>query len=430
MKKLGLLLLITLFWAGCRKDDNSLSSKNFDSLRNLPITDAAALFISNDASTKADGEEDETGTLYKITYDGKTERVEYVDGLGHTIPAQTVCIIDLSKKYTYIQVWAPSYGEQGLLVRKTDGAVYMGTDDFQSDIFMKLPFYFNHEYKHQGDGSPAVSQLELLKHKTEVQSKIQVDLAGDVYFLQGWGGPIMKFTDEEGGDTRLETLTGEHMKIDRWIVNPNGDIFLSPENLCRLKDGEYKNYKPVNNQYHFTPSFVLHSQPNHWYGWMDVAYGSLYQLGKYDPRSQENELLDFTLNSNVWMNSLYCKKNGGCIVFINKNQVASIDDEKEIRIIELDQPFAGQIISEKYCFSVSDNSIACADLQTGHVETIFDFTSYKLLTYCQGAHDTMILLVLDLKSGNEVLLEVAGDGTVTDLETYAGHSVWQLERIQ
>lgn len=161
MKKLGLLLLATLFLAGCRKDDYSGSYRSFSSLRNLPITDAAALFISNDAPTKADGEEDGTGTLYKITYDGKTERVEYVDSEGHTIPAQTVCVIDLSKKYTYLQVWAPSCGEYGLLVRKTDGAVYSGITDGQYsgyDLFSELPFYFTHGYAYKEiDGSPSVS---------------------------------------------------------------------------------------------------------------------------------------------------------------------------------------------------------------------------------------------------------------------------------
>lgn len=468
MKKIGLLLLsLSLMLGSCSSHIDPLGyeyyNKRVKQLRNMPIADAEALFVAGDGKTRADG--DEAGALYKITYNGETERVEFKTEAGEVLNAQTVCVIDLSEKYVYVQIAFHEYVEDsnwntflyGLIVRKTDGAIYIYPNYFEDGFYCPATscqegFYY-------------VSQADLLKHIRELHLRNQ-DITYSNYGLAYTQNDAMgnvyrnnhKITDNNGGETQVENLFGEHLDYHDGVVNPNGDIFLREEKVCRLNNGQYRTVtNNIPDNLINDVIFVLPFEPDDFYyidytdQYSEPEYGSFkysrtYNLYKYTTADSEMEgrfVRQITTGDDWIANyAIYYLKDG--IVAIvqenNKTLFANIRSEKDIRVVETNIASdlgnsSGNILtmtipSDNYLYHRNENRISRIDPLTGTEKEVFADPGYKVIDYYVSAGDSVFVLTLELSSGNEILMEVSDDGTVTNLETYDGHRVFQLERIR
>lgn len=460
MKKLGFIFLVLpLLLAGCSSDVDHYEYYNnkIKQLRNLPIADAEALFVAGDGKTRAGG--DEGGDLYKITYNGETERVELKTETGEVLNAQTVCVIDLSEKYVYVQIAFHEYQDgwiaycYELIVRKTDGAIYMCPNN-----------YFGCPYISYRDGVCYVSQANLFKHIRELHWRnqdifigwnhvklfqyIQNDAAGNVYYRD------IKISDNNRGETQIESLFSGHLDYDDGVVNPNGDILFYKEKVCRLNNGQYRTVTNNISGYNQEYIFVLPSDPNSFY-WIDFTdqhsepdeydwqYSRTYNLYKYTTADSEMEgrLVRQITMSDAWdmyLKHIYHLKAGVVAILqdANKTLFANIRSEEDILVVETDVvPYdysdnISIIPSDNYLYLRNENRISRIDPLTGTEKEIFKDSGYKVIDYYVSADNSVIVLTLELTSGNEVLMEVSADGSITNLETYDGHRVFQLVRIR
>lgn len=262
MKKILYFFMAAALFCGCKKDEPDPSAF-FASLKYADISDAQSLYVTSSGhTTRGDGEnETDAPTLYKITFNGETKKVEFVDKSGKPTDVKMNYVMNLSDKFLLFNVgisaWDP-FGEYfrevdyAFIVRKSDGAMFApgliaGADYSMSPLmgFFAMPY---------GKDPAAV-----VKDKSW---QIQTDDNYDIYFP---AGGVAKIYDDAAGNVFVEELVSSEMfshgSCEGYTVNGNGDVWMLNEcdktSLCRLNSGTFVRGIDYDGQYQSGDIFTL-----------------------------------------------------------------------------------------------------------------------------------------------------------------------------
>ncbi|HRX16486.1 MAG TPA: hypothetical protein P5123_09235 [Spirochaetota bacterium] len=268
------LIFLLCFLVACGGDDGKSENDNIP-LKTIDITNAQNLFVTADISSRSD----EKPTLYKITADGKVEKVSYFDENGKElscVPNQDgycddsspVYIQNINNNYIVILFGWPSnadYPEFGYLVRKSDGAVF-GLGD-------AVP---------TGQGGNGFINGK----------KIQTDSSGNLYFIyysyDYEKDCLRKINIEDPNKITSERYTPDIDNVHFFTVDSNGNVIYSAS--LSSSDGSvyYSRIKKTNGGI----KDILYDYFAHWKG-LD---GSIYLSGWDNNNTIEKVTVDGAYN--------------------------------------------------------------------------------------------------------------------------------------
>lgn len=267
MKKILYFFMAGALLCSCEKENAPADpGKWLLSLKYADIADAEALYVATETATRAGG--DEKPHLYKITFNGETKEVEFIDENGNKASTWTNYVMNLSDKFLLINLgvrieYEDYYkdDEYAFVVRKSDGAMFSAgmQTEAGASIMPPIMFFFRSDYGESDDISGRVGEKAQL---------LQVDNDDNVYYP---GDGIVKIYETASRDVFVEELVAWEMtngsSVKPWFrVNGKGDVMFmgTRGTLCRLTDGSFV---PVNNNEEIRGGdvFTLPDNPQNFY---------------------------------------------------------------------------------------------------------------------------------------------------------------------
>lgn len=223
-------------------DDESNSWNNVSKLKYFGIENAKNLYISTGSSSTRSARAGSDGVkkLFKITEDGYTEEVKYLDENGKEISVtqQPETIYPINDEYIFVGFgYSSSY-----LVRKTDGAAYIVPSEIgmpeknMFDFLNSNPIRFDNKncmyylYNHQIHKID-LSGIEALKSSvvsasTDYVYHFEVDKDGNIVYSGASNpstySPINRVKKSNGGLVNISYMGGNWC-FDGWL-SPDGYI--------------------------------------------------------------------------------------------------------------------------------------------------------------------------------------------------------------
>lgn len=229
------LLLITIvsgtLFISCKKeDDDSDNSSSINSLKYLSIANAKNLYISTaggGASRNARASTSSTQRIFKITEDGYTEEVKYLnkDKAEISISQQPTAICPVNNEYIFVGFgWGGTSITSSYLVRKTDGAVFSLANA----------------------GNPSYNNYNDYKNSSIIKTDKQNNLyfLTDAYLNNTWIRKIVKVNLSGVDSLQSTTVSASTDRVSKFDVDWNGNIIYegslaestsSPASVRRLK---------------------------------------------------------------------------------------------------------------------------------------------------------------------------------------------------
>lgn len=101
MKKILYFFMAAVLLCSCEKEEVNIvdTAKLVSSLKHIDIADAQSLFIATSTLTRGGADEEEKPVLYKITFNGETKEVEFIDEEGNKPSVWTNYTLNLSDKF-------------------------------------------------------------------------------------------------------------------------------------------------------------------------------------------------------------------------------------------------------------------------------------------------------------------------------------------
>lgn len=436
---LTLVCIVNLFFTGCKKEPDLM--EKMSKLRYANVTGAQSLFVTGQM-TKTRGGEEAIPTLFKITVDGQTQQVNFTDNKGQLVPVKTNYVLNLSDKFVLINlgVYFPYVWKSYVfIVRKTDGAMFSPGYTGQNDVSQTIFSYYNYSYNEGEEGENIYDFIEGLP-------EMAVDKDNNVYFNSHLDKTLYKIHDDASGNmfaTGLNSPTT--LPSNGAYVNKNGDVWFTDSKLCRLTSGELIRTPDVSYSY-FHP-FLLPSQNHNFYrldpservfdpdGLAEAQYEwKLYKYCAQKPEMKE-ELVSSGKSDDGGVGSFVSTVQlSDCLAIIYGNAICVIRNESDIRFYNVKFPSnkpaylvyksAGQYI---YYYDEIGN-IGRFDTSVGTLETVYSNAGYQVKSIRSCSVDTVLFTAIDLKTGNNVLVEVK-NGVANVIDTIDGHKVIQFERI-
>ena len=229
-------------------DDESNSWNNVSKLKYFGIENAKNLYISTGSSSTRSARDGSDGVkkLFKITEDGYTEEVKYLDENGKEISVtqQPETIYPINDEYIFVGFgYSSSY-----LVRKTDGAAYIVPSEIgmpeknMFDFLNSNPIRFDNKncmyylYNHQIHKID-LSGIEALKSSvvsasTDYVYHFEVDKDGNIVYSGASNpstySPINRVKKSNGGLVNISYMGGNWC-FDGWL-SPDGYIYCIKRN--------------------------------------------------------------------------------------------------------------------------------------------------------------------------------------------------------
>jgi hypothetical protein len=114
------------------ENDRIPSDGNPSELAMLDLSDAQALLVASSSSGSISSPVSSgNATLFKIDSNDVLHEVAFIDGKGNYFPTsdiETLYVEDLSSEYIFLSVWKDNGQHYGILVRKSDGAVFSSNE--------------------------------------------------------------------------------------------------------------------------------------------------------------------------------------------------------------------------------------------------------------------------------------------------------------
>ncbi|MQX26770.1 hypothetical protein GHJ49_03785 [Alistipes sp. dk3620] len=442
MRKILLFVMAAALFCGCEKDEPRIDpSAFFASLKHADIADAQSLYVASGVATRGGDEAADVQTLYKITFNGETQKVEFVNENGKPTDVKTNYVMNLSDKFLLINVsvatGTPYDVDYAFVVRKSDGAIFapglLAGADYPMPPMMG---FFQKPYN--GD---VVGEVE------EKAWKLQTDTNNDVYFPSGG---IAKIYDDAIGNVFVEELVSFEMLsniqtngyiYDMYTVNGNGDVWILGEfsntSLCRLNSGTFVRGVDYKGEFSARDVFTLPGHPNNYYR-LEV-WDRNWSLYKYT--AQQNALTEETVIVGSYESLALTPSNGRynvvrldeCAVVFAGRGVFVVNGETDVRFYNVKFPERLEdrphLHSDKYLYT-SDNqgNILRFDPTTGTVSPIYSNTHYEIRNLRLFADDLMQFSAFDLRTGKTVIVEV-DNGQERIIDMIDGRTVIQMERI-
>ena len=446
-------------FCGCDKEDDPRIDPVafFTSLKHADIADAQSLYVASGVATRGGGEAADVQTLYKITFNGETQKVEFVDESGKPTDVKTNYVMNLSDKFLVIDVLITEPAndahihdlvmEYAFIVRKSDGAMFAPGFSSTHDVPMPYVMRFFHQGWIGGDVPAAIADKAW---------RLQTDGNNDVYFP---AGGIAKIYDDATGNVFVEELVSaemwpqdyyHHFDYLDYTVNENGDIWMNDFGrtyFYRLSSGLFIRGGNDNWKCSGGYPFTLPGNPKSFYRIdMDAAYDN-QTWGKnkwvlYKYTVQQNTLIeepcvsgyyDYEYSGNQYNIGYDAVRLQDCVVAFTDLGIFVINGETDVRFFEVkfperpeDRPY---LHSDKYVYAPDNQgNILRFDPTTGTVSPVYTNTRYEIRNLRLFADDLMQFSAFDLQTGATVIVEV-DNGQERIIDMIDGRTVIQMERI-
>lgn len=444
MKKILYFFMAGALLCSCEKENAPADpGKWLLSLKYADIADAEALYVATETATRAGG--DEKPHLYKITFNGETKEVEFIDENGNKASTWTNYVMNLSDKFLLINLgvrieYEDYYkdDEYAFVVRKSDGAMFSAgmQTEAGASIMPPIMFFFRSDYGESDDISGRVGEKAQL---------LQVDNDDNVYYP---GDGIVKIYETASRDVFVEELVAWEMtngsSVKPWFrVNGKGDVMFmgTRGTLCRLTDGSFV---PVNNNEEIRGGdvFTLPDNPqNFYYIYTDYdgSYVYSWHLCKYAAKQGvlEPEVVSSGKVNQVigipWAKPIV--KLDDCVVHFLENGTLVIYSETDVRFHDVNFPDPADVDwgyyqhSDRYIYSLGDKGeVIRFDPTDGTVHTVYSSLRYQIKNYKVYADDLLQFSGFDLQTGAKVIVQVK-NGQEVILDKIDGREIIQMEQI-
>lgn len=444
MKKILYFFMTAALLCSCEKEEVNIvdTAKLVSSLKHIDIADAQSLFIATSTLTRGGIDDEEKPVLYKITFNGETKEVEFIDEEGNKPSVWTNYTLNLSDKFLLVNVGFDcdhrDYSHRlqyAYIVRKSDGAMF--APRIQND---------NHNYLMSGPMSffEYKENLDVLTQVSEKAWQLQVDDEDNVYYSNVG---ICKIYDDATGNVFVEELVSDNIfdyYTAKFTVNGNGDIWMLNSHddisLCRLSSGVFVRDVTYDGGYHSGYIFTLPDYPENYYRLYADAFGRPWILYRYTP--QQNILKEEVVNSgNIQSSNLtsspayqfYVVMLDDCSIIFDGGGIFVIRSETDVRFCDVAFPENKEnrpyLHSDKYVYAADNGgNIMRFDPSDGTVSTVYANRRYQIETLRIFSDDIMQFSGYDLQTGESIIVQIE-NGQEHVLDRIDGRKIIQMERL-
>lgn len=446
MKKRNLLLAVLLQaallmnFASCSDDDEE---EYFDSkisnLKFLSIENAKNLYISTDNT--AGRAASDTKKIFKITEDGYTEEVKYLDednkevSLGYTQPC---AIQPVNDEYIFVGF---GYGGDSIsssyLVRKTDGAVfslvnagnpYKIYNSYKNEKLLKTDKNNNLYFLSYGSGIQKVVKVNLsgidslsattVSASTDYVNIFDVDWNGNViydgYLASASSNPVNRLRKANGGVVNLSTVSTYWIGLD-------GNIYYKSNSLADYKESEYDSETGSYTYYGYPIKKITVDSS---YNVSDEVYGYFgqffYQSGSYKLELQNEILIISASGNDSKIYEVYNETGTPRVVSLDSLSI------KSVTAVASTENF--------YYIAGTDKSnntfLIKVDPTDDSYTNLLPQNDYDVYSFTASETDGIIFNALRMSDGKKVIGKVGIDGgDVTMIDEESDVQITYLERI-
>lgn len=444
MKKILYFFMTAALLCSCEKEEVNIvdTAKLVSSLKHIDIADAQSLFIATSTLTRGGIDDEEKPVLYKITFNGETKEVEFIDEEGNKPSVWTNYTLNLSDKFLLVNVGFDcdhrDYSHRlqyAYIVRKSDGAMF--APRIQND---------NHNYLMSGPMSffEYKENLDVLTQVSEKAWQLQVDDEDNVYY-SNLG--ICKIYDDATGNVFVEKLVSyEIFPNDPWEgfnVNGNGDVWMlkmfDDISLCRLNTGDFVRDENYDGGYQSGEIFTLPGYPKNYYRLDADSFWMPWTLYRYTP--QPNILKEEVINSGNFQSSeLTSPAYQFCVVMLDDCSIIFagggifvVRSETDVRFCDVAFPENKEnrpyLHSDKYVYAADNGgNIMRFDPSDGTVSTVYANRRYQIETLRIFSDDIMQFSGYDLQTGESIIVQIE-NGQEHVLDRIDGRKIIQMERL-
>lgn len=423
MKKLFYLFCAgaLLFSGGCSDD----GAWNASRIAFADIVDAECLYITGTSTTRA-SDEVSPSALFKITFDGSTEKVVFTDENGKHVDVKVKSFRRLFDQYIHFYLLFPTdynyYIPGQVLIRRSDGAAFK----FDPQAFVNY--------------TDSIIDEDTL---------LQTDSADNIYLQPGNFGPLFKiFTD--GNGVGITQISRDNMRPGGWLVDRRGNVLIDSEYI-RLASGEFALYSipPVR-----ISGGCSYYDLDRFYAWNDSE--GFYHCVSVNP--SDHTIPPFTRIEYCRPTSLtsafeviktfQCYGDFIPLVYTDKTVLFEIGGKYRVDIynkdhIELHEmeprplpdgiefEYYGQKYphTERYLYGKSESEIWRLSVETGVPEMLYKYDDEFVIKSMTVRNDIVTFTAFELRRGNDVVAEIYPDKTVKVLESTNGDKIIYFERL-
>lgn len=441
----AIALAIIFIFNSCTDEENPLNGGNETGTREfvLDIKDASNLLVLNDASKKSVSEEN-SGNLYKITYDGELEKVSFInadttltDTSNVTSHIEVESIIRASDEYLVFTGYfylaeGNRYLEdqngnlmryQTILIRIEDGAIFDLDDVIDLKTFHYkgrkiLPndslgnFYYSN--------GPQIFKLDVSNPDELFKEVISPEGVFSTYFEINNRGDLLYLAGSDGMGLRIRRSNGS-------IIDLSHILGLKTYQFWKGLDGEFyiSDYFDDDSIFNFLRVTVNDSSVNS---------EAVITMSKHNPEDENNFLVGNFLSGFATATHKHLTEES--IVFATpwgSYGIEFFEKEKIIKGFGFLEPGTNFITNLLYAseniYLASGLHILKIPRDTYVAEDLIPPSSYEIFSMELINDDEIVFSALRFQDGKKVIGTVDSNGSIRILEEEMNAEVILLERI-
>lgn len=427
-----------LLLAGGCSDDEGSESEQVRKIAFADIVDAECLYLTGTDGTRASDEDEVTDpALYKVTFDGTTEKVIFTDENGKPVDVEVRSFRRMSDSYIYLFLVTPHWEYKHLIIRRSDGAV------FEMDP---------HAFNKNGNYDDAL---------IDTQTEVQTDYNDNVYFQRQSSNSLYKIYTH-GNEVYGTQINRGDMWTRGWLVDRRGNVLINADYI-RLVSGEFARYSRSNSSEYFyawndSEGFYSSDWDSSESKWNqdERLYSIPYKIAYCRPTSPtstfetiknvfEAKFFYWDRTTFDFMPLVYKDKT---VLFqtdendreegkryridiYNKDRIESHEMEYHPLPDGIRFEYYGQKYphTEKYLYGKSESEIWRLDVETGVPEMLYKYDDEFVIKSMTVRNGIVTFTAFELRRGNDVVAEIYPDKTVKVLESVNGDKIIYFERL-
>lgn len=447
MKKIFCFFMAAALFCGCEKEKGNIvdTAKLVSSLKHIDIADAQSLYLATSTLTRGGVDYEDKPVLYKITFNGETKEVEFIDEEGNKPPVWTNYTMNLSDKFLLVNVgFDCDHGDYvhrlqyAYIVRKSDGAMFAPRiqNDKHDDLMPGIMSFFEYDQ---------IGYKDVLTLVNEKAWQLQVDDEDDVYYSTVG---IYKIYDDATDNVFVEELVSREIfgnaPWEGFNVNGNGDVWMLNYgydiSLCRLSSGAFVRDVTYDGGYDSGRIFTLPDYPENYYRLDAGASWEPWTLYRYTP--QQNMLKEEVANSGDFQSSgltpspdysFFVVMLDDCSIIFAGGGIFVVRSETDVRFCDVAFPKNKEnrpyLHSDKYVYAADNGgNIMRFDPSDGTVSTAYANGRYQIENLRIFSDDIMQFSGYDLQTGESIIVQIE-NGQEQVLDRIDGRKIIQMERL-
>lgn len=446
---LSLMIAVSFLMTNCTDDTENPSNPKGTGINTVAfadIVDAEVLYLTGSNATigkrSADTEttDEPENVLFKISYDGATERVIFRDSVGKPIDGiEVTAFRKMSEKYIYMAFDYMRKHAQ-VIIQKSDGAVFIIDPSKLSN-----PNY--------GSGYGDVISLET-DFRTDYNGHVYFVFQYRIYKIYTQGGNV--YITQINRDDMYPAIYNIGINGDiEWLVDRKGNVLINKEYI-RLWSGEFARYEFI--------SLMVDVNPGIFFSWMDsegfyclnkwytefpstINDVTIYYCRPESPLSSWQEQKVFTIE-----NANFNDRDFHCFVYENRTVLLQLSEYGNVSIkvtifdkdnIQLEElPYFTYLnikfnyyeknrypSKEKYLYGMSESEIWRLEVESGKPELLYKYGNEFVIKSMTVKDGIVTFTAFELRGGNDVVGEIYPDKTLNIIKSSNGDQIIYLERM-